>query len=53
MKISIDDIKTVMKVYRQNGQCINRGRHSTDFAVVERYIKEHSDETEVNDSDIE
>lgn len=52
-EISIDDIKTVMKVYRQNGQCINRGRHSTDFAVVERYIKEHSDETEVNDSDIE
>lgn len=42
-----------MKVYRQNGQCINRGRHSADFAVVERYIKERSDETEVNYSDIE
>lgn len=52
-EISIDDIKTVMKVYRQNGQCINRGRHPTDFAVVERYIREHSDETEANDSGIE
>lgn len=52
-EISIDDIKTVMKVYRQNGQCINRGRHTTDFAVVERYIREHSDETEANDSGIE
>lgn len=44
--------KVTMQKRRVAG-CINRGRHSTDFAVVERYIREHSDETEANDSGIE
>lgn len=48
--LSVDDIKAVMKVYRQNSQCINRGKHSADSAIVKKYIEEHSD---TNDGEVE
>lgn len=41
--LSIDEIKAVMKIYRGNDQCTNRGKHSADIAVVNKYIAEHTD----------
>lgn len=41
-ELSVDDIDAVMSVYRSNGQCINRGRHSADNTIVKNYIKDHT-----------
>ena len=40
--LSIDEIKAVMKIYRRNDQCTNRGKHSADIIVVNKYIAEHT-----------
>lgn len=48
-ELSVDDINAVMSVYRGNGQCINRGRHSVDNTIVKKYIKDH---TSANDGEV-
>jgi len=39
-EISIDVIEDVMKIYRGNPQCINRGRHSTDLEEVKKHLSD-------------
>lgn len=41
-ELTIDEINAVMKIYRGNGQCINRARHSADNAAIKKYIEEHT-----------
>lgn len=38
-ELNIDDINAVMDVYRNNNQCTNRGRHSEDKKIVEKFTK--------------
>ena len=38
LKEAIDEIITT---YKKNSQCINRGRHSSDMATVNKYLDEH------------
>lgn len=40
--LTIDEINAVMKVYRGNDQCTNRGRHLADNAIVKQYIEAHT-----------
>ena len=39
--LAIEDIDSVMSIYRRNGQCIGRSRHSTDYQEVSMYLEEH------------
>ena len=41
-ELSIEDIESVMEVYRNNNQCTNRARHGVDLAEVKKYIDEHT-----------
>lgn len=34
-------IDSVMSIYRRNGQCTGRSRHSTDYQEVSKYLEEH------------
>ena len=62
-ELTIDDVNAVMKIYRGNDQCINRGRHSVDIAIVKEYIEsqagtdnpavEEDNETETVELDFE
>ena len=40
-ELSVEDIEIIMDTYRKNDQCVNRGKHSTDVAEINRYIEEH------------
>lgn len=42
-EMSIDAIKEVMNIYKGNFQCTNRGRHSSDLNVINKFLKEHCD----------
>lgn len=39
-ELSVEDIEIIMDTYRKNDQCVNRGKHSTDVAEINRYIEE-------------
>ena len=39
--MAIEDIDSVMSIYRRNGQCTGRSRHSTDYQEVSKYLEEH------------
>ena len=41
-ELTIDEINAVMKIYRGNDQCTNRGRHLGDTAIVKKYIEAHT-----------
>lgn len=45
-ELTIDEIKNVMKIYRSNGQCTNRARHSSDVIEIKSYIDEHTPMTD-------
>lgn len=40
-ELSKESIEEVMKIYKRNNQCTNRGRHASDMAVVNKYLEEH------------
>ena len=40
-EMSIDAIEEVLKIYKRNPQCTNRGRHTSDMKVVDKYLEEH------------
>ena len=40
-EMSIDAIEDVLKIYKRNPQCTNRGRHTSDMKVVDKYLEEH------------
>lgn len=50
--VTIDEIKKIMKVYKRNGQCTNRARHSEDNSIIQKYIEE-TEENQVDDMLIE
>lgn len=37
-KIEPNTIREIIKLYNNNSQCTNRGRHSTDIECVEKYL---------------
>ena len=39
--MSIDTIKEVMKIYKRNSQCTNRGRHTSDMKAINSFLEEH------------
>ena len=45
-ELSIEDIESVMKIYRSNGQCTNRARNDDDVAEIKKYLDEHTPETD-------
>ena len=42
-EMSIDAIEEVLKIYNRNSQCTNRGSHTSDMSVVNKYLEEHHD----------
>ena len=40
-EMSIDTIKEVMKIYKRNSQCTNRGRHTSDMKAINSFLEEH------------
>jgi len=40
-EMSIDAIEEVLKIYKRNPQCTNRGRHTSDMKVVDKHLAEH------------
>lgn len=40
-EMPIEAIEEIMGIYSKNSQCTNRGRHSTDMAIVNKYLEEH------------
>jgi hypothetical protein len=40
-EMSIETIEEIISVYKKNSQCTNRGRHSADMAIVNKYLEEH------------
>lgn len=46
-ELPIEDVDKVMKIYRTNGQCTNRVRHSTDKDKIQKYL---ASVRELNDS---
>lgn len=36
--ISVEAIEEIIKIYRKNPQCVNRGRHTSDIATVNKYL---------------
>lgn len=47
-ELNVQDIKKVLKIYRGNGQCTNRARHSEDISVIKKYIEEHEESNKEN-----
>lgn len=41
-EMTVDGIEEILKIYRGNIQCVNRGRHKTDIAEVQKYLDEQS-----------
>ena len=41
-EMTVEGIEEVMKIYRGNTQCVNRGRHKADVAEVKKYLDEQS-----------
>lgn len=39
-EMSVDTIEEIIKIYSENPQCTNRGRHTSDLAVVNKHIDE-------------
>ena len=37
-ELSIEEAEDVMRVYRGNGQCVNRARHSSDIVEVRKHL---------------
>lgn len=46
-ELSVETIKEIMRIYRGNGQCVNRARHSSDVETVRKYL---ASRTEGNDN---
>lgn len=42
-EMSTDDIEEIMKIYKRNSQCTNRGRHSSDMHVINKFLEAHCD----------
>lgn len=42
-ELSVEDIEIIMDTYRKNDQCVNRGKHQTDIAEINKYIEEHKE----------
>lgn len=40
-EMSIEAIDEIITIYKKNSQCINRGRHSSDMATVNKFLDEH------------
>lgn len=51
-ELSIEDIEDVMKIYKRNDQCVNRGRHSTDSADIRKYIEKRREEKGVDEEQL-
>lgn len=41
--LTIEEIQSVMKIYRGKSQCTNRARHSSDYAEIKKYIEDNSE----------
>lgn len=41
-EMSIDTVEEIMKIYKRNSQCTNRGRHASDMKVINGFLEEHS-----------
>ena len=39
-EMSVNDIEEVLKIYKRNSQCTNRGRHTSDMNVINKYLEE-------------
>lgn len=39
-EMTINGVEEVLKIYDDNSQCVNRGRHSSDMKKVNEYLKE-------------
>ena len=39
-EMSVDAIEEVLKIYKRNSQCVNRGRHTSDMNVINKYLEE-------------
>ena len=39
-EMSVDAIEEVLKIYKRNSQCTNRGRHTSDMNVINKYLEE-------------
>ena len=50
-ELSIENINKVLEIYRGNGQCTNRARHTADMAEIDKYINEHEEIEDVSDED--
>lgn len=40
-EMSIETIEEIIRIYKKNPQCTNRGRHLSDMDVVNKYLEEH------------
>ena len=38
--MSVETIEEIIKVYKKNSQCTNRGRHTSDIATVNKYLED-------------
>lgn len=41
-EMTSESIEEVLKIYRGNSQCVNRGKHKADMEEVKKYLEEHS-----------
>lgn len=51
-ELSVDAIREIMRTYKNNSQCINRARNSSDLAEVKKYLEtktENEDNSEVSE----
>lgn len=42
-ELTIDQINNVLEIYKKNGQCTNRARHSSDIKEIQKYIEDSTD----------
>ena len=37
-EMTVDAIEEILKIYKRNSQCTNRGRHTSDMNVINKYL---------------
>ena len=40
-EMSIEAIEEIIAIYQKNSQCTNRGRHTSDMEIINKYLEEH------------
>lgn len=39
-EMTVDAIEEILKIYKRNSQCTNRGRHTSDMNVINKYLED-------------